>query len=104
MIKDPKRILYPYATALAAAEDRLNLAIHQRTDGETHRLAMLAERLHGLSPLAVLARGYGAVSDDKGGLIKHAAELKTGSKVHIRFADGTADAQITQVTEGKSHE
>ena len=104
VMKDPGRILYPYAAALAATEDRLRLAIRRRTEGETHRLAMLAERLHGLSPLAILARGYGAVSDEGGRLIKRATELTIGSKVHIRLADGTADAQITQVTEGESHE
>ena len=104
VMKDPQRILYPYVTALAVGEEKLRLAVRQRTDNEHHRLSILAERLQGLSPLAVLARGYGAVSDGAGNLIKQASELTAGATVHIRFADGTADAQITHVTEDISHE
>ena len=104
VMKDPQRILYPYATALAAGEEKLRLAVRQRTDGEKHRLSVLAERLQGLSPLAVLARGYGAISSADGRLIRHISDLTTGAEVRIRFADGTADAQITHVTEEDSHE
>ena len=104
VMKDPQRILYPYATALAAGEEKLRLAVRQRTDGEKHRLSVLAERLQGLSPLAVLARGYGAISSADGRLIRHVSDLTTGAEVRIRFADGTADAQITHVTEEDSHE
>ena len=104
VMKDPQRILYPYATALAAGEEKLRLAVRQRTDGEKHRLSVLAERLQGLSPLSVLARGYGAVSSTDGRFIRHVSDLTTGAEVRIRFADGTADAQITHVTEEDSHE
>ncbi len=104
VMKDPQRILYPYATALAAGEEKLRLAVRQRTDGEKHRLSVLAERLQGLSPLAVLARGYGAISSADGRLIRHVSDLTTGAEVRIRLADGTADAQITHVTEEDSHE
>ena len=104
VMKDPQRILYPYATALAAGEEKLRLAVRQRTDGEKHRLSVLAERLQGLSPLAVLARGYGAISSADGRLIRHVSDLTTGAEVRIRFTDGTADAQITHVTEEDSHE
>lgn len=57
---------------------------------------MTAERaavLDGLSPLKTMSRGYALVYRD-GNLINSAEKLSSGDKVEIRFADGTAAAEI----------
>lgn len=97
----PERLLTPYMTALATADERLRGAIGQRLDGAKHSLSLVAEKLHGLSPLAVLSRGYGAVSDENGRTVTRAGDLRAGDRVQIRFTDGSADAQICHVTGGQ---
>lgn len=101
VIRYPERLLSPYMTALATADERLRSAIGQRLDGARHSLTLVAERLNGLSPLAVLSRGYGAVSDASGRTVIHVGDLTPGDRVKIRFADGSADAQISHVTGGQ---
>ena len=96
-----ERLLTPYMTALATADERLRGAIGQRLDGAKHSLSLVAEKLHGLSPLAVLSRGYGAVSDEKGRTVTRAGDLRVGDRVQIRFTDGSADAQICHITGGQ---
>lgn len=97
----PDRLLTPYMTALTTADERLRGAIGQRLDGAKHSLSLVAEKLHGLSPLAVLSRGYGAVSDENGRTVTRAGDLRAGDRVQIRFTDGSADAQICHVTGGQ---
>ena len=96
-----ERLLTPYMTALATADERLRGAIGQRLDGAKHSLSLVAEKLHGLSPLAVLSRGYGAVSDENGRTVTRAGDLRVGDRVQIRFTDGSADAQICHITGGQ---
>ncbi len=59
-------------------------------------LAPLSGRLSGLSPLAVLERGYAIVRDEKG-IIASISRLARGKKVEIQLRDGRAQAEITTV-------
>ena len=100
VFKNPERLLFPYQTVLSAREDKLQSAMQQRIQGASHMLSMIAEKLHGLSPLSVLSRGYCTVSDKDGRTVSCAKRLEPSDRVSIRFIDGTADAQICQVTKG----
>ena len=71
----------------SAGEGRL------RTGQEELRRA--AAKLHALSPLAVLSRGYAAAADEQGRLIKTAAALTVGQALRLRFTDGTARCTVT---------
>ena len=104
VLKDPIRLLYPYETTLAACEEKLRYAVRGRIDDSAHELSLLAEKLQGLSPLSILSRGYGAVANEKGKTVLRASSLAPGDQVKIRFADGTADAQICRVTREDIHE
>ncbi|WP_269532724.1 exodeoxyribonuclease VII large subunit [Chitinimonas sp. BJYL2] len=57
-------------------------------------LAALVDRLEGLNPEAVLARGYSMVTSRDGKVISDAATLKAGQVVSMRFAKGEARAVI----------
>lgn len=59
-------------------------------------LSALAARLADLNPLAVLARGYSVVRDEKG-IIKNANQLTVGHTVTLQFQDGQAQAEIKAV-------
>ena len=55
-------------------------------------------QLHALSPLTTMARGYSVVSRSDGTIVKDAARVLTGEKVHLRFFKGSAQADIASVS------
>jgi exodeoxyribonuclease VII large subunit len=57
----------------------------------------LQNSLAQLNPHNVLARGYAMVQDDVGKLVSDAAQLTPAQNIHITFAQGSADAKITDV-------
>lgn len=61
------------------------------------QLAAAANMLHAVSPLAVLSRGFTAVSNENGTLIRSVATLHPNDNVQLQFSDGTAKAHITQI-------
>ena len=56
------------------------------------RLEGLAGRLDSVSPEAVLRRGYALVSDPAGRPLGSAGAVRPGSRLRLRFADGTVAA------------
>ena len=59
----------------------------------------LSGKLHALSPLAVLTRGYGAVySGDGEKVITEARDVSVGDSVRLRMSDGEITALATDVT------
>lgn len=52
------------------------------------RLGVAAARLHDLSPLAVLGRGYAIARTDEGAVVKSVAQAPAGDRVSVSVADG----------------
>ena len=68
-------------------------------EGTTERreaLAMAAARLHALSPLAILARGYALVTTGDGRAVRSAADAPVGATVRVRAAEAQFDATIVR--------
>lgn len=65
-------------------------------------LAVNAAKLDSLSPLGVLARGYGIVTDYKDSVIKSVKDLDKGMKVGIKLSDGSVKARIEEVLSSES--
>lgn len=61
------------------------------------RLGAARQALDHLNPMAVLKRGYAAVTGPDGRLVSMAASLAPKDAVSIRFADGSADATIDRI-------
>lgn len=63
----------------------------------------LVQKLHALSPLSTLNRGYAIVSSEEGHVIRHASELNKGDVIKARLAQGQLIAEVQSVsTENKS--
>ncbi|MES2220436.1 MAG: exodeoxyribonuclease VII large subunit [Acidobacteriota bacterium] len=62
------------------------------------RSSRAVDRLAALSPLAVLDRGYALVYDGGGNLIKTVKHLHSGDALHLRFAQGQAEATVVNTT------
>lgn len=65
------------------------------------QLQSLSGQLDALSPLRVLARGFSVVTDAQNKIITDSADLQTDDAVTLRFAQGTAKAQITSVQKSR---
>lgn len=74
--------------------DRMDRAQARLTERAQARLVNIAGRLEALSPLKVLSRGYAAISTESGKVVVKAADLASGDKVRIAFADATRTATI----------
>jgi exodeoxyribonuclease VII large subunit len=98
---DALRVLAP-SSRVAAGRARLRAASRalvraalQRRDQARARLAQRAGRLDSLSPLAVLGRGYALVRRARdGAIVRSAADLTRGERLHIRVAEAELDAAL----------
>lgn len=57
----------------------------------------ITARLHALSPLAVLSRGYCVAFNEQGKSISSVNETQEGALVHFQFTDGMVDGKIERV-------
>lgn len=67
---------------------RLGQAMQRQLERSAQRLSASQRALDGLSPLAVLDRGYAIVQDDHGHVIQHAALAQRATRLTIRLRDG----------------
>jgi exodeoxyribonuclease VII large subunit len=79
-----------------ALDDAIVARVHDR---RRHTLA-LADRLRALSPKLVLERGYALVRGPEGRFVRSAASLAAGTHVTLEFAQGEADATVTEIRSG----
>lgn len=93
----PDRRLNEYKAASEEAVMRMLQAIRGTLSDKRHELMIKAEKLQGLSPLQKISSGYAWVSGADGKHIRKAEELKAGDAITLRFADGKAAADITEV-------
>ena len=61
------------------------------------KLGLLSSKLEGGSPLKKIASGYAYAADSSGKRVKSVKQLKKGDDISLTFADGKADARISNV-------
>ena len=74
--------------------ERLAAASQRQLADRAARADALARSLAHLDPRAVLERGYSIVRDDGGRIVRRGAELASGDRVDITFAEGAASARV----------
>jgi exodeoxyribonuclease VII large subunit len=109
-IRDKRSSLREQSAQLKALSPQARLAnARQRADdllaraavAMTHRLALererwngLAQALNGVSPLAVLSRGYAVVSHPDGKVVRKASEVKSGDPLRVRVSEGEFGVEV----------
>ncbi|MFV0285421.1 MAG: exodeoxyribonuclease VII large subunit [Demequina sp.] len=95
VIAHPERMLDPFVEHLGRVHDASGRALVAILTAADAAARELSSRLTALSPQGTLDRGYAVVRTAEGGVIRDAATLAAGDALHLRFAAGTADAEVT---------
>ncbi len=91
MITDERRMAAVYLT------DKLTSASKARLDSSRLSLSRAAAKLDALNPLSVLSRGYFAVYDKRGEVVKGVGGAKVGDTVTMRASDGELLAEVREI-------
>jgi exodeoxyribonuclease VII large subunit len=77
---------------------KLNQGIERIVQKRREALSIYSAKLVAINPLAVLSRGYSYTQREET-VISSVNQIKSGDVVNIRFADGSASAEIISVNE-----
>jgi exodeoxyribonuclease VII large subunit len=97
LARHPRAVLARARVRLGPLGVRLDAALKRHVAAQRARLADAATRLDGLSPLAVLGRGYAIATDRDGRAVRDASALTPGDAVSVRVARGRFGARVTDV-------
>lgn len=76
---------------------RMQNSMKQKLVQANQQLAESSGKLHALSPLAVLARGYAIASDGAGKTVSRVASVREGETLFLRLTDGNLSCIVEQI-------
>ena len=91
---DPRQALGQARERLHALQASLHRSIERTLQRSIVRVGSLHARLHSLSPLAVLDRGYALVLAADGSLVRSTRQVAPGDALVTRLADGTFNSRV----------
>jgi exodeoxyribonuclease VII large subunit len=101
---DRRLLMVSPATQLRTDRQRLDELSHGSQVAVLHslrlqreRLLGLKQRLEGLSPQAVLRRGYAIVQHPDGRLVQRVAQVSSGDSLNVRVSDGDFGVRVDDV-------
>lgn len=98
LMHHPERQMNEYRQRLTDMEEQMKAIVDRRLLERKHQLALLGGRLHGLSPLEKLSRGFGFVTDEAGTRVESVKGLEVGQQLDVRLRDGKVKTQIVAIT------
>jgi exodeoxyribonuclease VII large subunit len=93
----PSRRLAETRGRLALLQNRLNATIRERIHTARRHLSSAVGKLDALSPLAVLARGYAIVWNERGAIVRDAADVSVGDRLRVRLFKGQVNVRTEEV-------
>jgi exodeoxyribonuclease VII large subunit len=81
-------------------EQRLHLQIRQCLERYGQQLKAISQTLDAVSPLATLGRGYAIIQTEDGQIVRQAASVSQGQRIHARLGSGRLHCTVddTEVT------
>ena len=103
VLTNPMNFIDDRKMALGMTEDKLITRMNTLLERKKSSLVSHAAKLDALNPLSVVARGYSAVFDNEGKLIKSISQTKKGDMVSFMVTDGKISAEVVcaEKSEGK---
>jgi exodeoxyribonuclease VII large subunit len=95
---DPRRPLAHANQHLSDYHARLERSCERLIASSRASLGALDARLHSLSPLAVLDRGYALVLAADGSLVRSTAQIEPADRLTTRIADGSFTSRVESTT------
>jgi exodeoxyribonuclease VII large subunit len=92
--QDPRQRLAHANSHLWEFRARMGRSLERLIEGAQSRRTALDARLHALSPLAVLDRGYALVLTEAGQVVRSAVQVAVGDRVTTRVADGAFTSRV----------
>ncbi|HEX8317536.1 exodeoxyribonuclease VII large subunit [Longimicrobium sp.] len=86
-VDNSRESLFEARLDLGDAGDRIVAARRERVAG-------IAGRLHALSPLSTLARGFAVPLDPSGRVLRRVGDFRPGQEFRLRLADGSVQARV----------
>jgi exodeoxyribonuclease VII large subunit len=99
---DPRQALAQARERLLACRTHLDRSAERLIHTSAAGLSSLDARLHSLSPLSVLDRGYALVLNADGALVRSSAQLAAGDLLNTRLADGSFTSRVESTTRADS--
>lgn len=97
LVRFAPRLIGNRAAALSRLCAVLEAQGHTLVKNKKEKVAVMAASLEGLSPLAVLTRGYAAVFDNNNHVIASTKDVLVGSTLNVRLADGKLVCNVENV-------
>lgn len=94
VLTNPMNFIDDRKMALGMTEDKLITRMNTLLERKKSSLVSHAAKLDALNPLSVVARGYSAVFNDEGKLIKSISQTKKGDMVSFMVTDGKISAEV----------
>lgn len=79
-------------------QNRMSDIIHMKNLDRKNTLAVISERLNGLSPLNRLSKGYAYVQDPAGRPLSDIGNISVGDDIKVYLKNGSALAQIKDIS------
>jgi exodeoxyribonuclease VII large subunit len=99
---DPRQALAEARERLQALSTRIDRSLERTLRRAAFRVGAVDARLHSLSPLSVLDRGYALVLSADGALIRSTNQIGAGELVSTRLADGSFLSRVESTTPQKT--
>ncbi len=96
-LTSPQSFIDDKRMALASLTGELDSSLKLALTAKRGELAALCGRLDALNPMAVIARGYSAVYDGDGTLVKSVTQLAPGDRFSFRASDGDVVGEVVAI-------
>lgn len=99
VLQSPENYIEDRRMALEYGRERLGAAARRLLQEKRECFVRLTAKLDAMSPLKVLARGYGIVRGAQGAPLRRAAEVTVGDEICVELCGGGFRAEVREVWE-----
>lgn len=99
VLLSPQTKLKQMRERVVVMADRLSREFEAILTKRKNKLALVASRLDGVSPLKRLESGFAYMADNDGRRIRSVKQVKVDEKVSMTLADGKIEARVTDITD-----